>query len=215
MNEPRDRPRRGRQAEAARNDLLLLDAARAVFAAYGAGATVAAIAERAGVGIGSLYRRYGSKDDLLRHLCTLAMHQSIDAATAALEADDGWGGLEQYVRTCVALGTGALAPLAGTIETTPQMSAISRKGRRLLDEVVERAQRQRNGLRPDVTALDVIWLIELFGRSGPMDEDENVRPRLLTIALDGLRARTAGRLPGSPPSAQRYEQRWSSSRGSS
>src|SRR4051794_16726518 len=110
--------RRGRQAEAERNDRRVLDAAREIFAAYGAAAPVSAIAERAGVGMGSLYRRYGSKDDLLRQLCVEAMEQSIAAAEEALAATDAWVGLRDYVHTCVARGTGALAPLAGSIKTT-------------------------------------------------------------------------------------------------
>jgi AcrR family transcriptional regulator len=211
MNENAERPRRGRYAEAERNDLLVLDAAREVFAARGADATVAAIAERAGVGMGSLYRRYGSKDELLRHLCILAMQQAIEAAAAALAEADAWTGLAGYVRTCVAQGSGALAPLAGTIETTPRMWEMSRRGRRLLEELVIRAERD-GGLRADVTALDIAWLIELFGRSGPAlpgAEDHAVRERLLAIALDGLRARHAGPLPGTPPAARHYEERWS------
>lgn len=213
--------RRGRQAEAERNDRRVLDAAREVFAAQGADAPVSAVAERAGVGIGSLYRRYGSKADLLRHLCTLAMEQTIEAAQVALAAEDTWAGLAGYVRTCVTPGSGALAPLAGTIETTPRMWEISRRGRGMVAEVVARAQRE-GGLRPDVTALDIAWLIELFARGGPTHsraeddaqvpggdaEDSRVRQRLLAIALDGLRAGAAEPLPGPPPRAGHYEQRW-------
>jgi AcrR family transcriptional regulator len=205
------RPRRGRYAQAERNDLLVLAAAREVFAARGADATVAAIAERAGVGMGSLYRRYGSKDELLRHLCTMAMEQAMEAAETALADAEAWAGLAGYVRTCVAQGSGALAPLAGTIETTPRMREISRRGRRLLEELVMRAKRD-GGLRADVTALDVAWLIELFGRSGPTlptAEDRTVRERLLAIALDGLCAGQAAPLPGTPPAARHYEERWS------
>ncbi|HJZ28613.1 MAG TPA: helix-turn-helix domain-containing protein, partial [Streptosporangiaceae bacterium] len=51
----------GRQAEARRNDLVVLEAARDVFSAQGADAPVSAVADRAGVGIGTLYRRFGSK----------------------------------------------------------------------------------------------------------------------------------------------------------
>jgi AcrR family transcriptional regulator len=201
---------RGRQAEAARNDRRVLDAAREVFAAQGASATVSAIAERAGVGVGSLYRRYGSKADLLRHLCTQAMQQSIEAAEAALAAPDPWAGLAGYVRNCVAQGTGALAPLAGSIETTPRMWEISRRGRDLLDRLVTRAQRD-GGLRSDVTALDIAWLIESFGRPGPAapgTPEHAVRQRLLAITLDGLRCPGPEPLPGPPPSARLYEQRW-------
>jgi AcrR family transcriptional regulator len=204
------RPRRGRQAEAARNDLLVLEAAREVFATQGFDAPVSAVAERAGVGMGSLYRRYGSKTELLQRLCVLAMEQAIGAAEAALAADEAWSGLAEYVRACVAFGAGALAPLSGTIETTPQMWEVSKHGRRLLDRVVARAHRE-GGLRPDVTTLDIAWLIEQFSRRGasrPTPEDDNVQQRLLAIALDGLRAREAEPLPGDPPSARHYEGRW-------
>ena len=57
----------GRRAEAARNDGLILEAAREVFVADPK-APISAVSERAGVGIGALYRRYGSKEDLLRQL---------------------------------------------------------------------------------------------------------------------------------------------------
>jgi AcrR family transcriptional regulator len=206
------RPRRGRQAEAQRNDRRVLDAAREVFAEYGADAPVSAVAERAGVGMGSLYRRYGSKADLLRHLCTLAMEQAIEAAEAGLAAEDAWSGLAGYVRACVGFGSGALGALAGTIESTPRMWEISRRGRRVLDELVTRA-RQQGGLRADVTALDIAWLIELFGRQGPHwpgTADSRVRDRLLAIALAGLRADAAGAepLPVPPPSQASYERRW-------
>lgn len=185
----------------------MLDAAREVFAARGADAPVSAVAERAGVGVGTLYRRYGSKADLLRRLCELAMQQTIEAARAALADEDAWAGLAGYVRTCVALGSGALAPLAGTIETTPEMWATSRRARGLLGELVARAQRE-GGLRPDVTALDVAWLVEFFGRQGPTGTDLGaVRRRVLAIALDGLRSGTEP-LPGPAPDPAHYEGRW-------
>ena len=203
--------RRGRQAEAARNDLAVLAAARDVFAAQGADAPVAAIAERAGVGIGSLYRRYGSKNDLLKSLCLIAMRQSIATAEEALRAPDAWAGLAGYVRDTVAHGTGSLSPLAGTVATSPELWAACRRGGELLNELVDRAHKQGQ-LRQDATPLDVAYLIEMFGRLGPAasgSEEQNVRQRLLTIALDGLRATDKpAALPGTPPSAAHYESRW-------
>ena len=77
---------RGRQAEARRNDLVVLEAARDVFAAQGADAPISAVAARAGVGVGTLYRRYGSKTELLQRLCVLAMEQALAAAGEALAA---------------------------------------------------------------------------------------------------------------------------------
>src|SRR6185437_2141355 len=205
--------RRGRHAEGARNDQRLLDAARDIFAAQGTAATVAAIAARAGLGIGSLYRRYGGKTELLQHLCLLAMQQTVTAADEALALPDAAAALTGYIRACVDLRTGALAPLAGTIEATPQMWKLSRQGRRLHQAIVDRAHRD-GVLRPDVSALDVSWMIEQFARTAPpadaSDDDRNVQQRLLAIAIDGLYATGAHPLPGHPPTVQHYEQRWQS-----
>jgi AcrR family transcriptional regulator len=209
----------GRQAEARRNDLVVLEAARDVFSALGADAPVSAVADRAGVGIGTLYRRYGSKAELLQRLCVLAMEQAVAAADDALGAADPWTGLAGYVRACVELRSGALAALAGQIETTAQMHAVARRSMTRLAEIVARAHRH-GSLRPDVTALDVTWLIEQFSRRPPdpvdADEERNVRTRLVAIALDGLRTQDGPRpqtrqaLPGRPPSRAGYVRRWSS-----
>ena len=203
-------PRPGRQAEAEINDRRLLDAAREVFAAQGPGAPVADVARRAGVGIGSLYRRYGSKDELLQRLCLLSMQQMIAAAQTALDRDtDAWTALSECVHLCVAFRSGALAPLAGTVPVTDEMVAAGRSAQTLLQALVERAQ-AAGGIRSDVNGIDVARLIELFSRSHAAsdDDDEQVQQRLLALALDGLRATGAGPLPGDPPSAASHAARW-------
>jgi AcrR family transcriptional regulator len=209
---------RGRQAEARRNDLAVLEAARDVFTALGADAPIAAVAERAGVGMGTLYRRYGSKTELLQRLCTLAMEQALEAAEEALRADDSWAGLAGYIAACVKLRSGALASLAGQIETTDQMRRTAQRSMIRTTEIVARAHRD-GSLRADATAMDITWLIEQFSRRAPDSasadgaEEGNVRSRLLAIALGGLRASTPGSpsqpLPGSPPSSVYYVNRWS------
>ena len=209
---------RGRQAEARRNDLAVLDAARDVFTVQGASAPITAVAERAGVGMGTLYRRYGSKTELLQRLCVLSMEQALDAAADALLADDPWTGLAGYIRACVELRAGALASLAGQVVTTAEMRATAQRGLAATAEIVARAARD-GSLRPDVTPLDINWLIEQFSRRArdPVDpeEESNVRSRLLAIALDGLRARPGGQpLPGRPPSREDYTKRWSATSAS-
>jgi AcrR family transcriptional regulator len=207
---------RGRQAEARRNDLAVLEAARDVFTALGADAPIAAVAERAGVGMGTLYRRYGSKAELLQTLCVLAMEQTLEAAEEALKANDPWAGLAGYITACIELRSGALASLAGQIETTAEMRRTARRGMERMAEVIARAHSD-GSLRPDATPMDISWLIEQFSRRAPdpvdPDEERNVRSRLVAIALDGLRARTAEgsrrTLPGDPPSLERYVNRWS------
>ncbi len=204
------KPRRGRQAEAARNDQLVLDAARAVFAQHGFDAPVAAVAERAGVGIGTLYRRYGAKDDLLKKLCVLSLEQNLTAADAALAAETPWEGLCDYVRTCVALAVGAFAPLAGQIEATDEMFQLARAVRRRVTGLVRRAH-AAGALRQDATAVDVLQLIERFSRAFPPGGDpreQAVRHRQVEIALSGLRAGTQPPLPGRAPKPRDYESRW-------
>jgi hypothetical protein len=145
------------------------------------------------------------------------MRQAIDAAEQALSDPDAWNGLTGYIRAAVEQGSGALAPLAGAIDTTPEMWRTSRRGRELLAELTRKTQAQ-GALRPDVTALDIAWLIEMFGRMRPVSpesEEHRVRQRLLAIAMDGLRTGSASRwargatpLPGEPPTAEHYEGRW-------
>jgi AcrR family transcriptional regulator len=203
-------PRRGRQAEAARNDLKVLEAARHVFATQGWDAPVSAVAERAGVGMGSLYRRYGSKTDLLQYLCVLSMRQTIDAAKTALALDDPWEGLASYIQACVALGAGAFAPLAGTIEVTDDMLATAKESSRLRSRIVARAQRSGR-LRPDVSDSDIWSLIEQFSRhsANPNSTDDPVtRARLLAIVLDGLRPQAGTQLPGPAPDRHATARRW-------
>jgi AcrR family transcriptional regulator len=202
----------GRQAEARRNDIAVLDAARDVFSAQGADAPIAAVADRAGVGMGTLYRRYGSKTELLQRLCLLAMEQTLAAANAALAVADPWTGLTAYIGDCVELRTGALAALAGHVDVTAQMQATAERGIAAVAELVDRARRDRS-LRDDVTALDISLLIEMFSRLAlelpDPAEERNVRDRLVAIAVAGLRTDAAATaLPGRPPSRERYVGRW-------
>src|SRR5687768_2098567 len=98
---PMSAPLSGRRAQAARNDQRILEAARAVFVGD-PDAPISAVADRAGVGIGALYRRYPSKEELLRRLCGDGLRRYIDEAQAAL-ADDGdtWVAFVEFVRRIV------------------------------------------------------------------------------------------------------------------
>ncbi|MFI7635276.1 TetR/AcrR family transcriptional regulator [Nonomuraea sp. NPDC049400] len=200
---------RGRQAEAARNDLRLLRAAHEVFTTQGFDAPVSAIAKAAGVGMGSLYRRYRTKEELLQRLCVIAMERGVEAAEAGLAEPDPWEGLCRYIRACVGYRAGALAPVAGTIEVTDEMWRTARKSTELADRLICRA-REAGMLRNDVTTLDISLLMEQFSRPAPGGEHPHVKERLLTIALDGLRAPGVSELPGEPPSTEWYEGRWGS-----
>ncbi|MFU8854417.1 TetR/AcrR family transcriptional regulator [Micromonospora sp. SL1-18] len=213
------RRRAPRQVEAERNDRALLQAAREVIAADGAHASVAAIAARAGVGIGSLYRRYRTKEELFQRLSALSLDNWNEAAEQGLAADDPWDGLAGFITACIEFGQGSLAPIAGTIEITTEMWAKSDRSDELLAAIVARAH-QAGVLRPDVTPVDISLLIEQLGTSPALDQlrkqghDDlidaatNARKRIIAIALDGLRAVHATPLPGQPPTNQLFTERW-------
>jgi AcrR family transcriptional regulator len=220
------RRKAARRAEVERNDRALLRAARAVVAEDGAHASVAAIAARAGVGVGTLYRRYRTKEQLFQHLCTLALKDYLRGAEEGLAHDDPWGGLAHYVTHAVLAGTGALGAIAGTIEITDEMSTTGARGDAAAEELVRRAH-HAGVLRADVGAVDIALLIEQLGRSplveqltkqgriDLVDPAEHARRRIIAIALDGLRAPAPALLPDPQPGWELFSERWTSSNGSS
>jgi AcrR family transcriptional regulator len=198
-----------------------LRAARAVVAEDGVHASVATIAARAGVGVGTLYRRYPAKEQLFQHLCTLAMNDYLRAAEEGLAHDDPWSGFAHYVTQAVLAGTGALGAVAGTIEITDEMSSVSARGDAAAELLVRRAH-DAGALRTDVGAVDIALLIEQLGRS-PLVEQlnkqgrvdlveaaEHARTRVIAIALDGLRAPAAAPLPEPQPGWELFSERWTS-----
>ncbi|MFA1542943.1 TetR/AcrR family transcriptional regulator [Actinomadura monticuli] len=218
MTEKRSR-RAPRRSEAERNDRTLLQAAREVLAEDGAHATVAAIAARAGVGIGSLYRRYRTKEDLFQRLTELSLDHWIEAAERGLAEDDPWRGLTGFITERVEYGQGTLGPIAGTIEVTDAMAAKSARSDELTEALIARAH-EAGVLRPDVTSADIFLLLEQLGRSPAVEQlrrqgrtdlleaAAEAHRRLVGIAVDGLRAGRHSALPGSPPSPRLLTERW-------
>src|SRR4051794_13307480 len=90
----------GRQRQAARNDETILTAAKEVFLADPK-APIAAVAQRAGVGISALYRRYPGKEDLLRTLCHDGLRRFIAEAEAALRIVDDWDAFAVFLYAVV------------------------------------------------------------------------------------------------------------------
>ncbi|MGW6769101.1 TetR/AcrR family transcriptional regulator [Streptomyces sp. NPDC055037] len=200
--------RHGRQSEARRNDLLVLSAARAVFAEQGPDAPVSAVAERAGVGVGTLYRRYGSKVQLVQRLCAVAIALTIDALREATEDESGgWESLARYVGRAVDERAGAFASLAGTFPVTPEVASHNEEARELLERLMRKGY-DDGSVREDVTALDITHTIELFSRyPRRTDEDRLAQRRMLAIALDGLRPGSP-ELPGPRPEWDDYHRTW-------
>jgi AcrR family transcriptional regulator len=205
----------GRKAEAERNDRIVLDAATEVFLELGYEAPMSLIAERAGVGMGSLYRRYRSKDDLIRRLCTVSMERTLDAAERALaEEPDGWSALARFMHDAVRCGAGALKGFAGTIRVTPQMAALAERAAAAMQAIIDRACRE-GSLRDGVTPGDLTFMCLMLRVNIGLDGArlEELRERYLAVLLDGLSRHRADPLPGRAPGWAEVADRWGPATG--
>jgi AcrR family transcriptional regulator len=203
-------PMSGRRAEAARNDQRILDAARAVFVAD-PGAPIAAVAEHAGVGISALYRRYASKEELLRRLCGDGLKVYIAAAEAAL-ADDGdpWEAFARFMRRVVDADTHSLTSrLAGTFTPTEELNRDAATAQELNERLFERT-RASGAIRPDLDVNDLSMVFEQLAsiRLGDQARTSQLRHRYLALFLEAMHNSWSDPLPGPPPTWPEITSRW-------
>ncbi|SCE79247.1 TetR/AcrR family transcriptional regulator [Micromonospora chokoriensis] len=200
----------GRRAQAARNDEVILEAARAVFL-DDPKAPIAAVAERAGVGISALYRRYASKEDLLRRLCHDGLRRYIAEADAALAEPDDWTAFRTFLAGVVDADVHSLTVhLAGTFTPTEEMGRDAMRAGELAAALFERA-RASGRLRPDVVVQDLGLLLEACAAVRVPDSKRTaeLRRRQLAVLVGGLSAvPTADPLPGPAPAAGEFDWRW-------
>lgn len=198
----------GRKAQAARNDQVILEAARSVFLAD-PGAPISAVAKRAEVGIGALYTRYGSKEELLRKLCTDGLELVVAETEAALaDRRDDWTVFTSFMERLVAADTSSITlALAGTFAPTPDMFALADRSSRLMGELFERI---RQALRPGLSVHDISLVFELVAAVKLVSPERTaqLRQRYLAVILSGMRPSAGGDLPGPPPSWQEISERW-------
>jgi len=200
----------GRKAQAARNDRRILEAAREVFVAD-PGAPIAAVAERAGVGISALYRRYASKEDLLRRLSADGLRIYIAAVEDAL-ADEGdpWRAFTDFMRRIVDADTHSLTlRLAGTFTPTEELYRDSRRAQELNVRLFERTK-AAGAIRSDIEMGDISLLLEQLAavRVAGEERTRQLRHRYLALLFEALHAPSESQLPGPPPSWEEIDRRW-------
>ncbi len=202
----------GRKAQAARNDEVILSAARAVFLAD-PGAPVSAVAQAAGVGMSALYRRYPSKEDLIRRLCTIGLQTYIDIAEDCVNDDgDRWEAFATFMRRAVEAHTHALTlRLAGTFTPDQTLWEMSEYAGTLNVALFERT-RAAGVIRPDITVADLGLIFEqiaavAYGASP--ERTATLRQRSLALVLEGLRADPPTiDLPGPTVTDDEFAARW-------
>jgi AcrR family transcriptional regulator len=199
---------RQRRRDAAANDERVLDAARDVFAEFGAQAPVSAIARRAGVGMGTLYRRYPSKDDLLRAMLLRTLRQTRADAGRAMAEPDAWQALRSFLLDRIAAGGSGIPRGAPTFAVSEPILTESRLARAAIGQLLERGQ-ATGVVRADINANDVVALLTMWyrGTIGEVTPD-SVAHRVFEIAMDGLRAGPPTPLSGSPATWRQIRRRW-------
>jgi AcrR family transcriptional regulator len=193
---------RALRSDARRNRESVLDAARDCFAQAGLDAQMDDIAAAAGVGVGTVYRHFPTKQALAEAIAADHFDRLAASAREGLEEDDPWEGFATFLRSSAQAQAGDRA-LAEVMAAEPEVmcDAANRRAdlHEALAELVRRAQ-TAGKLRRDLVPADVPMLIcgigraTLAGSSGPTMSTR----RYLEIMLDGLRAPGSGELPDKP-----------------
>jgi AcrR family transcriptional regulator len=183
------------RADARRNHEQVLVAARDLFLERGIDAPLDEVARRAGVGIGTLYRRFGDRDGLVRAVPLDALTHSIGVAEAALaEEDEEYDGLERlatYLRQMLDARVAAIMPLALDHVDDPVLREPREASARAVEALVQVAH-DDGTLGKEVSFGDVGTLLVRLSRPMPGGLDRELDDRLahrhLEVVLAGLRA---------------------------
>jgi AcrR family transcriptional regulator len=181
------------RADARRNLERLLAAARDLVAEKGAGVALEEVAQRAGLGIATLYRRFPDRTALLRGVVVDALEQTRAAAErAADEHDDPFEALAAYLRDALELRVSAVIPQVLDVLDLddPEVAAAREASARATEALVDAAH-EAGRLPGDVTFADVGMMLVRIARPlpGPMPPElkHELARRHLELFIRGLR----------------------------
>jgi AcrR family transcriptional regulator len=194
--------------DAQRNRDRIVEAAREAFAAGGIEVPVEEIARRAGVGMGTLYRRFPDKADLVDAVFEEAIEAFVQAAEEALECEDAWEGFRTYLERALSYhveNRGLKDVFAAHAHGRPRVEAVRERMAPLVGRLIERAQ-ANGSLRRDFAPQDMPLIFWTTARI--IDAAGDVAPdlwrRYLGLLLDGLRADAATPLPALPLTREQF-----------
>ncbi|MEZ0112608.1 AcrR family transcriptional regulator [Catenulispora sp. EB89] len=189
------------RADAARNRALLLTAAADEFAEHGLEASVADIARRAGVGKGTVFRHFPTKDDLIAAIVLDRVEDLRTVGERLLAAADPGAALLEFL---IAAGHQRqqrdLSFLMAAGELKPEVKQAQAALFQAIEDLVARA-RTAGAVRPDVTGTDVFLLMcaPNYVSGYVPDAPPDLWRRYLAIIFDGLRPEGAHALPQPAP----------------
>jgi AcrR family transcriptional regulator len=196
------------RADAERNRRRLLDAAAVVFAERGLDASVAEIAKRAGVGQGTVFRRFPSKEHLVAAILADRIDELIASAQRQLEAGDPGEGLRTFLYDGAELQARDRGFFQGVASMSMDDEALHDKHTELIEAtrgLVSRAQ-AAGAVRDDVTAEDVVLLWGAICQgAAPLDAvDPNLWRRYVDLVFDALRPEGAHALSHPAPTPEQF-----------
>jgi AcrR family transcriptional regulator len=188
---PTPAPERAQRSDAVRNRKRVLKAARAVMAREGLDAQMDDIARRAQVGVGTVYRHFPTKEDLVAALAVERFERLAELAEQALANEDAAAAFEEFIRAAAKIQSEDRA-LSEVLTSRPEVMDRAAQSVGILDltaTIMRRAQKA-GAVRKDADPRDVpMFMCALAGTfSGAYTNTE----RYIGIVLDGLRA------PGAP-----------------
>lgn len=187
--EPRDRTDRRVRADARRNIDALLQAAMAVFATSGVDAPVREIAEKAGVGIGTIYRHFPQRSDLIVAVFRHEVDACADAAAVlATEYEPGealarW--IQRYVDFIAAKRGLAAALHSGNPAYDTLPAYFEKRLRPAFQSLLDTAS-AAGAIRPDVEPNDLLWALASLCTPSYDGTCEHAQ-RMVALLIDGLR----------------------------
>jgi AcrR family transcriptional regulator len=193
------------RADAARNRRLLIEAAARVFAEQGMDAGVDEIAREAGLGVGTLYRRFPTKDDLIAAVFD-DRYGSVEAGIEAAAAEeDPWTALEAAMAAfaeAAVLHSALLHNIAYSGCHAKVFQASKERIGARFEAILARA-REAGVVREDVVARDIMALSGMISRipAWQLAQEPDIWRRYLALMLDGLRPDGARPLPHPPSKA--------------
>ncbi|WP_063039637.1 TetR/AcrR family transcriptional regulator [Nocardia grenadensis] len=189
-------PRRLR-ADAARNQQRIVEAARELFADRGLEITLDDVAERAGVGVGTVYRRFANKKELIAEVFEHSLGAFADHAEGALRDPDPWLGLVQFVEyACrhLAANRGFSEVILELDLDTERFHGLRDRIKPAVAAIVARA-REAGVLQPDIEPSDLFAIIHMV--DGLAEFAKPINPdiwrRYMAITLNGIRADNVAR----------------------
>lgn len=196
--------------DAEENRRRLLAAAKEVFAESGLDPTMDEIAARAGLGVGTAYRRFANKDELIAALFEQRIGELAVVMDRALAEEDPWRGVVSYLEGTVALTAGdrgfrelMLAPPAGIEFVDEARAQVGPQ----IDELVSRAH-AAGRLRPGIEPTDLVSVVLMLAQVADYGHEREQPPwhRYLELFLGGIEADAGTPLPGTALSPAEQDQ---------